>query len=579
MRSKRPFIRLSLRHLLWALIFINLYGCLPDPAEDKSSGLNKIIVREAADANSLHPLVLRDAVGFKVALFIYQSLVNIDYESESLVGILAKGDPTIDSLPNQAYELRYQLRPEAQFDNGRQIKATDILFSLKYYTAPFAFNRGNRGYYQFIDSVKIDQNDPLAISFYTHQLNSRTKFICGDFFILPYEQFDPQSILSKYTFDELKQLEKTDTLPKLALLEKKTDSAIKSTTIQSLNGSGPYALLKWEKGKRILLEKKSNWWAAPLDEQSVYFQNKADQLQLEIIADETTAISALKSGNIDVLQGIGPKNFEKLQSDSARFQTYEMEKRGYQCIGFNMNHALLQDKHLRKAIAHLCPLQIIVDQVFYGKASVSSVPYPIESQSTKDRYPFNPEKAKSLLEASAWKDVDNDGILEKKINGEMVELELEYLYNTSNASRAAIGMILKQEAKKVGINIQVQSVEWSVYLERLRNANTALFYYGAQTAPLPPDFSALFHSKSAFGGRNFAHYQSSQADALINTINQNISLEDRNNSIEAFYEIIQDELPYYFMLTPYELIATSTDVKGLTTYIDRPYYWASELYK
>jgi len=536
-------------------------------------------MREAADAKSLHPLTVRDAVGFKVALFMYQSLVNIDYESQSLVGVVAKGEPQIDSLPKQIYKLTYQLRPEAQFDNGRQIEAADILFSLKYYLAPFTFNRDNRDYYQFIDSVKINKNNSTAISFYTHQLNSRTKFISGDFFILPYESFDPNRILSNYSISDLKQLVKTDSLPNLLQLEQHTDSSIKNASIQDLKGSGPYSLLNWEKGKRIQLEKKSNWWASNLNEQSVYFQNKANQLQIEIIPDETTALSALKSGDIDVLQGLSPKNYEKLQSDSSRFLTYEMEKRGYQYIGFNMNHPILQEKELRKAIAYICPLKIIVDQVYYGKASISSVPYVSATTSNEDQYAHNLQKAKNLLESIDWKDVDNDGLLEKEINGELVELELEFLYNTSNDSRAAIGMILKQEAKKVGIKINVQSVEWSIYLERLRNGNTTLFYYGAQTAPLPPDFSSLFHSKSAFGGRNFAQYQSIQADSLIAIINKNISVDKRDKIVKAFYGLIQDELPYYFMLTPYELIATSKKVKGLRIYSDRPYYWASELYK
>ena len=157
-------------------------------------------------------------------------------------------------------------------------------------------------------------------------------------------------------------------------------------------------------------------------------------------------------------------------------------------------------------------------------------------------------------------------------------MELSYGYNSSNKERKAIGLILKQELKKVGIDLKVIGVEWSVYSEKLRNGGFDLFFGGTVTTPSTPNFFGEFHSKSIGNGRNYASYNNTKADSLIEAINKELNLEAQKDLIYQFQEIIHRDLPYLYLYSPKERVAYSAQLKNVNIYSLRPNFWASEIY-
>ena len=71
-------------------------------------------------------------------------------------------------------------------------------------------------------------------------------------------------------------------------------------------------------------------------------------------------------------------------------------------------------------------------------------------------YGYDYERALDLLDAAGWVDVDDDGILDKEIDGEKVDFNFELLINSGNQIRKDIALTLQSELADIGIECQVR---------------------------------------------------------------------------------------------------------------------------
>ena len=93
----------------------------------------------------------------------------------------------------------------------------------------------------------------------------------------------------------------------------------------------------------------------------------------------------------------------------------------YTYLAWNELNPLFQDKNVRLALAYLVDRKTIIDKVMFGDGVPiqSHIFYQNKKLLNTDlvEIPFDPEKAKKLLEAAGWKDTDGDGVLDKIIDG------------------------------------------------------------------------------------------------------------------------------------------------------------------
>ena len=156
-------------------------------------------------------------------------------------------------------------------------------------------------------------------------------------------------------------------------------------------------------------------------------------------------------------------------------------------------------------------------------------------------------------------------------------MKFTYLYNAGNDSRKAVGLILKDRAKSIGMEIDVQSLEWSSFLERLRLGDFDLFMHGSASPSLPQDFKSSYHSSSTDGGRNYVNYKSKEADSLIDLIRNTTDESKRNELYKSFQAQINQDIPIIFLLSPYEKFAYSNRLNTIKSSTVRPNYWAPSL--
>jgi ABC-type transport system substrate-binding protein len=223
-------------------------------------------------------------------------------------------------------------------------------------------------------------------------------------------------------------------------------------------------------------------------------------------------------------------------------------------IGYNMNRPFFADVKVRWALAYLVDRKTIIEKIHYGMAVPVSGPVYFQDKKHFNpdlpEIPFDPAKAKQLLTEAGWKDSDGDGVLDKVIDGRKVDFKFTYLLNTNESRKMAI-LVIIDELKKIGIQAEVQALEWSVYLDKTKKHEFDATMGAWVLSDYPPDEYQIFHSSQSKGeGSNFTSYKNEEADKLMEQYRQEFDEAKRIDIIKRLQKILYDDQAYTFTWTP-----------------------------
>ena len=186
---------------------------------------------------------------------------------------------------------------------------------------------------------------------------------------------------------------------------------------------------------------------------------------------------------------------------------------------------------------------------------------------------YNPKKAEELLAAAGWKDSDGDNILDKMVGGKKVDMEISYKYNQGHIVRKSVGKILKDEAKRVGIEIELTPVDFPTLLQDADSKNFDMLVLAWVNTPGLDDMKQVWHSEAMQeGGDNRVSFGNAEVDKLIDEIRITLDEEKRNEMYKKIQQIIYEEQPYVFLFVPSECIAIHNRFEGTETSPMRPGY-------
>ncbi|MDX1685727.1 MAG: ABC transporter substrate-binding protein, partial [Saprospiraceae bacterium] len=328
----------------------------------------------------------------------------------------------------------------------------------------------------------------------------------------------------------------------------------------SIMGSGAYRLDSWVLGQSLSLKKKNDWWGNGILEAS------PDKITYLFVPDEATAITMLKSGDVDLVSSISPTVFADLKKDSAASQLefHTPKVMQYYYLALNNQNSLLKDKRVRKALAHLLDLEKMSKVLMADLAK--PIASPIHSSKTyhnSNLQPigYDPEKARQLLFESGWSDTDGDGVLENTLNNETEELSLDILV-TQKALGRNIARILKENAQEVGIEINIKGQNWG---EIVRQINSQDYHIAAMATRQHPGLDDLYQSwhTASIGpdGRNITGFGTARTDSIINILRTTEDAQQRKELFLMIQEIIYEEQPMIFLFSPTETIIHRSDIE------------------
>ena len=543
------YITLGLFLLLFLFGTVHLYG-----SKRNKVYKDQVVIHNLTDPKGINPLTVSDATTRNyIAPYIFQKLINFDYTTLKFVPVLATEVPEVIENGNHL-EVTFHIRPEATWNNGTPITAKDVAFSIKAVMTPKANTVHLQSACDFIQSIVTYPDDERKITFVCEKYMDILGAFPYEVEVLPEYIFDPKGILRRYSIEQLKHAtEKVQNAKDIKEFIDLFNSDKAARDESMMQGSGAYKLTAFQTGQRVILERKKNWWGDKMNKVNHHFEAYPKRLIYEVINDFNTAYTAMKNEQLDFMFSTPIKPYIDLD-DSPKFTENFVKSTpimfGYQCIGMNHKDPILKDVKVRQALAYLTNVDQMIDKVFYNMAirTVGSIqPNTKYYNDTIKPYPYDVKMASKLLKEAGWADTDGDGFLDKVIDGKNTKFELKYFYNSGNPVREMIGLLIQKSYKQAGVNIIVQPLDWSLYLNELQKHNAQLWYQGWVSPPGLSDDKQIYHTSSAVDGSNYMSYGNAETDKLLEAIRVEMDENKRIELVKKWQVVQHEELPYIYL--------------------------------
>lgn len=522
---------------------------------------NTAIIHIPVKPNGLH--ITNNYSGYRSFIFEFtqKTLLRMDIDSLKHVPVLAQNMPQIS---NDGKTYTFTLRPQAKWDDGSSITSEDVIFTTKVILCPLTNNPGVRGV--FAAAIKsAHATDDKTVVFEMHDVSRNNLEVFTEMYILQRKFWDENNVLNSLSFEDLYKPE-TKTNPAYVKWFENFNNPDNSFKPEKLTGAGQYKLTEWQDESHIIVEKKKNWWGENI--KGNHFYNKPDKIIFKIIKDDGAAYFAIKNQNIDATNRIATNKLIKLRELDYFNQNYQsafVPQYAYNYIGFNckpdgQKHKLLfTDKKVRRAIAHLIPIEDMIKVMYKGQAArqVSMVsPLKKEYNTELKLIEFNTDKAKQLLMEAGWIDSDGDNIRDKIINGEKIKFSFQMNYMVEGSGTKEMMLMIKDELYKAGIEMIPNPLDFSLFFKLAYEQDFDALMGAWLGSAAYEDPMQLWHtSQWAEKGANFCGFGNAQTDSLIEAINKELDDEKYLTLIKEFQRLVYEEQPYVFLFSPHAKVA------------------------
>lgn len=561
-----------LRSLPTTVLFaFYLFLSLTGSAQDNRKGVTVCV---SADASALNPFTNISLTGGFVNEYLYTSLLGFSQHTGQYVPLLAAEMPMV--LDN-GRTIIYTIHPQAMWNSGQPITVADVVFSAKLIRSPYLRNTEKRGFFANINDVQVFGENQVA--FYLDRPHPALYALTGALPVFQANWFDPQNTIQALTLGQVANAQKLPYAERTALRiisERVSNWGSIESAYDSRACAGPYVLKEWKMNEKILLEANPKFWGRSLAvKPNELFAQDANTIQILITPEEKQVRELLFSGQVDAALNISSKLFYDLSpmreiQDEYRFESAAGQ--AYEYVGLNMRKgandkaSLFSDVLTRKALAALCNVDYMLENVAWGQGKRISAEYPLHRPGYvhPDLQPldFDPGKAMALLSAAGWEDSDGNGVLDRVTAAGKQEFRVEFLYNLNRPERGLLAEKLKADAGAFGIEIEIVGVEWREYLERLSAGNFDLYAGAWASDPVEDSYRQIWHTEAIGNGANFTGFGDASTDQLIEKFDQEIDPERRKAICRQIQSVLYEEQPYIFLWASTRSMLVRRNLKG-----------------
>ena len=309
-------------------------------------------------------------------------------------------------------------------------------------------------------------------------------------------------------------------------------------------GSGPFGLEKYVQSNAQIYKKNPIYWGSEDVGNKSYKLPFLDRVIYRIIKDEATFLTALRTGQLDILESIRWIAVDHLKETTPELQWNRWLGTGGTFVSLRVDQKPFDDVRVRRAMNLAINQQEIADVFYGGHAEVMAYPQhpdfgdyfqPLSEmpEEIRELFTYNPEKAKTLL-------------LEAGVP-EGFRFKIQVC--SCNPSHMDLIPLLESYLSKVGIQVEIQPMEY------------ASFFSAMTTKTHGPGY--LVHSghvnpvttlrKSFVTGQkwNPSQYSSEYFDKQIDILHNERDEQKRIQLIRHLTRTIMSETPYIWLPVPY----------------------------
>lgn len=317
-------------------------------------------------------------------------------------------------------------------------------------------------------------------------------------------------------------------------------------------GTGPFAFKEWQKDSYVELVRNENYWGE---------KPHLDGVKFSIITDENMMGNAIQSGDIDIATQLKGQNVALVEKnkDLTLDQIPGMSI-GY--FAFNVREGYpASDLRVRQAMNLALNREELTKGVFkFNESKEGYLPLPSKS------WGYNEEAAKKVKEASGGSEEQIAKAKELlKEAGYENGFDLELI---TAANRVPVATIFQSQMKKIGVNVNIKSVEWGTFSDIVSQGNAASYIMGWTWYPDPDFFLFQMLASDQIGSLgNGGGYSNPELDKLLDQASRITDQAERAKVYGQAQDIIAEDLPHLDFYDQDVLTGLSNKVEG---YVSRP---------
>lgn len=292
-----------------------------------------------------------------------------------------------------------------------------------------------------------------------------------------------------------------------------------------------------------------------------------DRIVLRFVAGAGS--TELLGGGVDILTEVAPRQAAELAEDP-RFRAYYSMSTGTSlAVYWNQGVPLLSDARVRQALG-LAVDRSELRAILGFPAEIPILDGPVSlRQLARRRTPepaaYDPAEAARRLALAGWVDTDGDGILDR--DGEPLRLTLLV---PSTPPHSEIAIPLQAMLRRVGVDLEVQSLEGGTVFQRTENGD---FDAAVRSTGNPLDWLERY-----FGRGSRLGYDGAEAHDLIGRLATVADPDGREALLARLTEIFRRDAPALFLFPTAEFVVARQEVAGLSSpWRAQPALYADEL--
>ncbi|GEL23148.1 ABC transporter substrate-binding protein [Pseudonocardia sulfidoxydans NBRC 16205] len=333
-------------------------------------------------------------------------------------------------------------------------------------------------------------------------------------------------------------------------------------------GSGPFKFVEWVRGDHVTVERNPDYKWGPSFTKTAGGPPHVDRMVFRYIGDAQTRLAALRSGEIDGMDGVPAADQVSLESDPQFTVTKVKYQGGTGWLYVNTASGITADVQVRRAISMAIDREAVNKTVYFGVATPTEnvITEEIEFSRPDIKVPgYDPEKAKATLAAAGWTP-GPDGIMQK--DGQRLEFD-GVVYN----EQAKIFEILESQLRAVGIVMHVKPVSPTEGLKIRDKQEFGLWMssVGFGSADIGVLYSTLHSSQRPPNGYNPSFFNNPQFDAAIVKGRSSVDQATRAAAFTEAQQILVDQLPHIPVVRADKNFVTRAGVTGVIGDFAGPY--------
>lgn len=521
------------RFFIFILVLVNIFllvACdLSQPAEPSPSGNDQNIDNTNKEVKpqeggqlripvqgleSWNPLIAKTTDSVNFLSLIYEGLIGYDSDLKKIPKLASDWQVSEDGRL-----WTFNIRKDAKWHDGTSITAEDVIFT---------YNILKEGVLNSVYQYNIFDNDNILeiglknndkYSLFVRLAEPSSKLL--DIFTFP--------VISKDYYESVENIIK-----------------IQKDLTKAPLGTGPYKVAEEyfsEDQESIILVRNEDWWGR---------RPYIDKIIGKIYTNKEEARKAFIQGDLDLVDTmIVYVNNKSVEEDT---KLYRFMTNYYEFLGLNSESELIKDPKIRKALAYAIDRREIISKVYLNNAQTVDVPIPSNHwlyDNAYRLYDYDIDRAKRLLKEAGWQDLDGDGILDKTVDNQKIELKIKLVSNSGNDLRRDVLSLIKSHLELVGFKVETQIADMETIAKDLLATNQFDALLTGYYLDNALDLSFAFHSREIVEiddiedldeidsiPNNFIKYRNSELDSLLDLASHSYDL----NELSAVYQNIQDHM-------------------------------------